>query len=194
MKQEIFFSTDIESDGPIPSDNSMLSFASVAFNPNGSKFEIIDSFGANLALLHGAKPAPETEAFWLKNYQAYLATRESIQDPEVAMVNYVQWVKNICDKHNGKPVFAAFPAGYDFLFMYWYMLKFAKESPFSFSAFDLKSYVSAYLKMPYRYATKRNMPKKWFTSKVAHSHVAMDDAIEQGELIYNVIQENLRQA
>lgn len=192
MKKEIFFSTDIESDGPIPAINSMLSFASAAFDPNASEFKILDTFSANLELLDGAKANPKTDAFWKDNWSAYQETRQNMLNPSVAMSQYLAWIKDICQKHNATPVFAAYPAGYDFMFVYWYLIRFAGESPFSFSAFDLKSYVSAYLKLPYRQATKRNIPKKFFTSKVAHSHVALDDAIEQGELIYNIFQANTK--
>lgn len=191
MKKELFFSTDIESDGPIPAVNSMLSFASAAFDPHASKFEILDTFSANLELLEGAKANPKTDQFWKDNWDAYQETRQNMLSPDVAMVNYVKWIKELCQKHNATPVFAAYPAGYDFMFVYWYLIRFAEESPFSFSAFDLKSYASAYLKLPYRQSTKRNIPKKFFTSQVAHSHVALDDAIEQGELIYNFVRANL---
>jgi hypothetical protein len=33
---------------------------------------------------------------------------------------------------------------------------------------------------------KRNMPKRWFGPE-PHTHVALDDAIEQGELFCNMI-------
>jgi len=36
----------------------------------------------------------------------------------------------------GKPVFVGYPAGFDFLFVYWYLIRFTGESPFSFSALD----------------------------------------------------------
>jgi hypothetical protein len=35
--------------------------------------------------------------------------------------------------------------------------------------------------LPYRDSVKRNMPREWF-SKARHTHVALDDAIEQGQL------------
>ena len=36
----------------------------------------------------------------------------------------------------------------------------------------------AVLGVPYREATKRNMPRRWFT-RSPHTHVALDDAIER---------------
>ncbi|HZT80440.1 MAG TPA: hypothetical protein VFA26_09465, partial [Gemmataceae bacterium] len=85
--------------------------------------------------------------------------------------------------------FVAYPAGFDFLFVYWYLIRFAGESPFSFSALDVKTYAMAMLKTEYREATKRNMPRRWFDD-LPHTHQALDDAIEQGALFCNMLAEN----
>ncbi len=49
--QEIYVSTDVEADGPIPGPHSMLSFGSAAYT--GGK-ELIGTFSANLETLPGA--------------------------------------------------------------------------------------------------------------------------------------------
>ncbi len=76
-----------------------------------------------------------------------------------------------------------------FLFVYWYLIRFVGESPFSHSALDIKSYAMAVLKTEYRESTKRNMPRQWF-DKLPHKHVALDDAIEQGALFCNMLKFN----
>ncbi|HMN83852.1 MAG TPA: hypothetical protein PKA20_28525 [Burkholderiaceae bacterium] len=80
-------------------------------------------------------------------------------------------------------------AGFDFLFVYWYLIRFVGESPFSHSALDMKSYAMAVLKTEYRKSTKRNMPRQWF-DEFPHTHVALDDAIEQGALFCNMLKFN----
>ena len=90
----------------------------------------------------------------------------------------------------GRPVFVAYPTGFDFLFVYWYLIRFTGESPFSHSALDIRSYAMAVLKKDYRESSKKNMPKNWFDPE-KHSHVALDDAIEQGTLFCNMLRENL---
>jgi hypothetical protein len=97
----------------------------------------------------------------------------------------VDWVNSF----GGKVVCVGYPATFDFLFIYWYTVFFRFESPFSFSALDIKSYVSAVLKKPYRESTKRNMPNRWFP-KQKHTHVAVDDAVEQGALFMNILLEH----
>ncbi len=181
---EVYISTDIETDGPIPGPNSMLSFASAAYRPDK---QLVDTFTANLETLPGARADPRTAAWWRQHAEAYQATRIDRQDPADAMRRYVTWLKQL----PGKPVFVAYPAGFDFLFVYWYLIRFADESPFSFSALDVKTYAMALLKCDYRDATKRSMPKRWFDEQLPHTHVALDDAIEQGAMFCNMLAENL---
>jgi hypothetical protein len=152
---EIYISADIEADGPIPGPHSMLSFGSAAYTPEG---KLVSTFSANLDTLEGAAPHPKTTKWWDTKPEAWAACRKDLQRPEVAMRAYVEWIKTL----KGRPVFVAFPAGFDFLFIYWYLIRFAGESPFSHSALDMKTYAMAILKTEYRQSTKRNFPKQWF--------------------------------
>jgi hypothetical protein len=179
---EIYVSTDVETDGPIPGPHSMLSFASAAYL--GDK-TLLSTFSANLETLPGAIAHPETMAWWKENAKAWDACRTNPERPDVAMPRYLTWVKGL----PGKPVFVAYPAAFDFLFVYWYLVRFADESPFSHSALDIKTYAMAMLKTGYRESIKRNMPKRWFDD-LPHTHVALDDAIEQGALFCNMLREN----
>ena len=178
-KQEIYVSTDIEADGPIPGPHSMLSFASAAFLADKT---LVAAFTANLELLPGAAGHPETMKWWLQNQTAWEASRANCEAPEAVMPRYVAWLKGL----PGKPVFIGYPASYDFMFVYWYLMRFAGESPFSHSALDIKTFAMALLRTGYRDATKRNIPKAWF-DKLPHTHVALDDAIEQGALFCNML-------
>jgi hypothetical protein len=124
--------------------------------------------------------------WWKENAKAWDACRLHLEQPAVAMPRYLAWVKAL----PGKPVFVAYPAGFDFSFVYWYLQRFAGESPFSHSALDIKTYAMAMLRSGYREATKKNMPKRWFDER-PHTHVALDDAIEQGALFCNMLRENV---
>jgi len=179
--KEIYISTDVEADGPIPGVNSMLSFASAAFSING---ELLSTYSANLDTLPGATQDNDTMQWWSSQADAWQACRENTQSPEQAMADYHQWLKQL----PGKPVFVGYPAAYDFMFVYWYLIRFVGDSPFSHSALDIKTLAMAMLKTDYRSASKRRMPKAWF-GKHRHSHVALDDAIEQGELFCNMLKQ-----
>lgn len=179
---EIYVSTDVESDGPIPGPHSMLSFASAAYQANKT---LIATFSANLETLPGATPHAKTAEWWATQPQAWVACRTNLEAPLAAMRRYSDWLKSL----PGQCVFVAYPAGFDFLFVYWYQMHFIGESPFSHSALDMKSFAMAVMKSDYRASTKRNMPKRWF-DPLPHTHVALDDAIEQGALFCNMLDES----
>jgi hypothetical protein len=179
---EIYVSTDVEADGPIPGPHSMLSFASAAYLADKT---LVDTFSANLETLPGAAGHPRTMEWWKTQPQAWEACRKNLEAPDVAMPRYVAWLKSL----PGRPVFVAYPAGFDFTFVYWYLIRFAGESPFAHSALDVKTFAMALLKKDYRDSVKRNMPRRWFDEKHRHTHVALDDAIEQGELFCNMLAE-----
>src|SRR5215211_1719551 len=102
---EIYVSTDVEADGPIPGPHSMLSFASAAFRPDKT---LVGTFSANLATLPEATPDPKTMEWWRTQPEAWAACRADLRDPAVAMPEYVAWLKGL----PGKPVFVAYPAAY----------------------------------------------------------------------------------
>lgn len=183
FEDEVYVSTDVESDGPIPGAYSMLSFASAAYLSNKT---LVSTFSANLETLPGARVDPRTAAFWSRKPEAWAACRTSPESPEAALQRYATWLMQL----PGKPVFVAYPAGYDFTFVYWYLIRFCGESPFSHSALNIKTLAMTLLRKPYRESTKRNMPRKWF-DKLPHTHVALDDAIEQGALFCNMLTELL---
>ncbi|MEP6503718.1 MAG: exonuclease [Betaproteobacteria bacterium] len=181
---EIYISTDVETDGPIPGPHSMLSFGSAAYTADK---RLVSTFSANLETLPDAAGHPETMAWWATQPEAWAACRGDLEAPAAAMKRYVEWI----DALEGKPVFVAYPAGFDFLFVYWYLMRFAGRSPFSHSALDIKSFAMAVLRTDYRASTKRHMPKHWF-DELPHSHVALDDAIEQGALFCNMLKDSRR--
>lgn len=181
MAVEVYVSTDIEADGPIPGPHSMLSLASAAFLADKT---LVGTFTRNLELLPDAKPHPKTAAFWQAQPEAWAACRSDPQPPQRALPEYAGWLQRL----PGRPVFVGYPATYDFMFVYWYLMRFVGESPFSHSGLDIKTFAMSLLGTDYRACTKRRMPRRWFDEQ-PHTHVALDDALEQGALFCNMLRE-----
>jgi len=181
MASEIYVSTDIEADGPIPGPHSMLSIASAAYRADKT---LVGTFAQNLETLDGASPHPKTEAWWKTQPEAWAACRRDPRPAHEVMRDYVAWLRALPDT----PVFVGYPASYDFMFVYWYLMKFAGESPFSHSALDIKTFAFSLLGTEFRESTKQRMPRHWFDD-FPHTHVALDDALEQGALFCNMLKE-----
>ena len=180
---EIYVSTDVETDGPAPGLNSMLSFGSAAYLADKT---LVGTFTANLETLTGAAADPETMAWWLTQPEAWAACRQDPQPPASVMPRYAAWLKGL----GGNPVFVGYPAAFDFMFVTYYLFRFAGESPFSYFALDIKTYAMALMKVNFYDVTKLNMPQRWFDD-LPYTHVALDDAISQGALFCNLLAENL---
>ena len=181
---EIYVSTDVEVDGPIPGPHSMLSLGSAAFLADKT---LLSTFWVNLELLPGATGHPDTMAWWAARPDAWKVARLDPRNPLDAMNDYVRWIGTL----PGQPVFVGYPAAFDFSFVYWYLIRFVGVSPFSFAALDIKTMAMTLLRKDYRRCTKKNMPKRWFDA-LPHTHVALDDAIEQGALFCNMLAESRR--
>lgn len=163
----------------------MYSLGAVALLDDGTR---VGDFEVNLQELDGAKGDPETMAWWAKQPKEILeAARRAALPPAQAMEAFTAWVNRVSrDNGNLPPTAVAYPAGFDFMFVYWYIRRFGLSSPFSFSCLDIKTYAAAVLGVPYRKAVKKNMPESWFAGLPAHTHKAIDDALEQGLLFLNI--------
>jgi len=179
---EIYVSTDIETDGPCLGRHSMLSLGSAAYTADK---RLLATFSANLETLPGAHPNPTTAAWWATQPEAWAACRQDLEAPALAIRRYVAWLRALA----GNPVFVAYPAAFDFPFVHWYLVEFAGDNPFGFSVIDIKTYAMALLRKPYRACGKQSMPVEWF-DPAPHTHIALDDAIEQGRLFCNMLKAN----
>jgi 3' exoribonuclease, RNase T-like len=187
-KKEIYINVDIEADGLFPGISSMLSFGNAALDIDKN---LISTFERNLELLPHATPNKETMDWWQstpENKAAYAASRTNLVSPADAMRDYKNWLNSL----DGIPIFVGYPALYDFKWIDYYTIYFLGSNPFGFSGgIDVKSFALAQLKRDkFRGTTKRNFPKKWF-DPIKHTHIAIDDAIEQGAMFINMMRDNL---
>lgn len=176
---EIYISTDIETNGPIPGPHSMLSLGSVALLRDRT---IISSFECNLEILPFSTEHPETMKWWESHQDAWNETRINLRDPNEAIPEYASWLNGL----PGKPVFVGYPAAFDFMFVYWYLIRYCGNSPFAHSALDIKTYAMAVFKLDYRSFSKKDIQQQLGLS-FFHSHRALDDAKRQGDLFLELI-------
>ena len=93
MTHEIYVSTDIEADGPIPGPHSMLSFASAAYTEDK---QLIGTFSANLETLPGAY-----ETFYALLRDALVSSSKPPVDPAdaVATLRVIEAARESAQKH-----------------------------------------------------------------------------------------------
>ena len=175
----VYVSVDVETDGPIPGPYSMLSLGAVAFRPTG---EAIGTFQGVLETLPGASQHPDTMSWWKKYPEAWAKATDNPRPPEMVMKEFVEWL----DTLPSPPTFIGWPATWDFMFIFWYLIRFIGRSPFGHSGLCIKSQASDRLKTPFRQIGKRTLPKPWFAGTPKHDHDPINDAMEQGILWLNM--------
>jgi hypothetical protein len=183
---DIYFSADVETDGPIPGPYSMLSFALVTAGTfDGSRFVRPNNYSEYYyAELRPISDQFEHEALAVNGLDRDRLQSEG-QQPRVAMTGASRW---IAQQSNGKrPVLVAYPLSFDWTWLYWYFVNFSEEgSPFGHSrCYDLKTSFAVKAELPICLSGRSRIPAN-LRGTHKHTHHALDDAIEQAELFANI--------
>ncbi|MEU1598646.1 3'-5' exoribonuclease, partial [Streptomyces sp. NPDC005708] len=113
------------------------------------------------------------------------ASSEEPGEPATALGEFADWVRRVST--GAQPVMCGYPASYDWTFLYWYLIRFTGASPFGHSGcLDMKTLYATKAGLPLRAVAKGTMPRH-LLSKRRHTHHALDDAVEQAELLANLM-------
>ena len=174
----VFIVTDIESDGPTPLHNSMLSFASVAIEADGTPH---GTFEAQLLQRPDRTTNEQTMAWWATQPEAWAATTANAEDPAVVMPRFADWVENL----PGHKVFVAAPMIFDGLWMDHYLDEFAgtrvlsgpfkQRQIFRGGGICLYTMAGTLRGAPYLDWGMSKLPAEFY-GHIAHTHKAIDDA------------------
>lgn len=185
---DVYFSADVETDGPIPGPFSILSFGLVYAGVfDGEHFARPQSY--EQSFYRELRPISEnyqSEALRVNGLDRDRLLREG-EPPESAMTEACRWIKEIAA--NAKPVLVAYPLSFDWAWLYWYFVRFSAEgSPFNHSlCFDIKTAFAVKAGIPIAEAGKSKiLPSLRPHGK--HTHHALEDAREQAEIFANVFQ------
>jgi hypothetical protein len=183
---DVYFSADVETDGPIPGPFSMLSFALVyAGAYDGREFfkpsAYDDVFYAELRPISNNYEQEALDVNGLDR-NALLVDGE---DPQLAMGRAADWVRERAGP--GSPVIVAYPLGFDWSWLHWYFTMFSQTgSPFGHSrGFDVKTAIAVKLGRMVSNSGRSRIPEA-VKSQIPHTNHAIDDAREQAEIFSKI--------
>jgi hypothetical protein len=153
---------DVESDGPIPGDYSMICFGAVIVEP-----QLDCTFCGRLRPISD-KFVPEALAVSGFSRQETL----EFDDPEMVMTAFRDWLKENC---RGRCMFISDNNGYDWQFINWYFHHFVGSNPFGFSSTNLGSL--------YKGLMKDTLVNFKHLRKTKHTHHPVDDARGNAEAL-----------
>ncbi len=162
---------DVEADGPIPGDYSMISFGAV----------IVE---AGLSRTFYGQLKPITDQFIPEALRVSGHTREDcllFDEPKSVMVKFNEWLSENC---KGRILFVSDNNGFDWQFINWYFHHFLGANPFGHSSTNLGSLY-------------KGMQKDTFASfkhlrKTRHTHHPVDDAIGNAEALLQMKEVGLK--
>lgn len=157
-----YIMVDIESDGPIPGDFSMISFGAVLVDDKLDK------------TFYG-KLKPISDKFISEALAVSGHSREEVltfDDPKKVMDDFANWIKEIS---KDRPIFISDNNGFDWMFICWYFHHFTGANPFGFSSQNLGSL--------YKGVEKDTFKTFKHLRKTKHTHNPVDDAKGNAEAL-----------
>jgi hypothetical protein len=157
-----YIMVDIESDGPIPGDYSMICFGAVLVDE-----QLSNTFYGRLK--------PVSNKFIPEALAVSGFSREEVMlfdDPAAVMLQFKNWIETVC---KDRPVFISDNNGFDWMFICWYFHHFTGSNPFGHSSQNLGSLY-------------KGMEKDMFKNfkhlrETKHTHHPVDDAKGNAEAL-----------
>jgi DNA polymerase III epsilon subunit-like protein len=158
---------DIEADGPIPGDYSMVAIGAVVVEPAldrtfYGRLRPVSERWVPEALRVGGFTREETLAF---------------DDPREVMESFDAWLGAL----RGRPIFVSDNNGFDWMFVCWYFHHFTGRNPFGHSSMNLGSLYKGLVK-----DASKNFKH---LRKTAHTHHPVDDARGNAEALLHLKRE-----
>jgi len=163
-----YIMVDVESDGPIPGDYSMICLGAI----------IVDE-SLNKTFYGKLKPISEkwsAEALAISGFSRIEAM--SFDDPKNVMQEFENWIK---ENTKDKIYFISDNNGYDWSFINWYFHHFIGNNPFGYSSTNLGSLYKGLVK-----DTKKNFKH---LRETIHSHNPVDDVKGNAEALLKMKKE-----
>jgi len=159
-----FFIVDVEADGPIPPEYSMVCFGAVRFD------EALDQSFYGQTRPVSDRFIPEALAVSGFSRSQHLA----FEDPQPVMEKFARWLEA---QSKGRPVFVSDNLAFDWQFINYYFHRFLGRNPFGFSGRRIGDLYAGLVKDAYK-ATE------WKMHRVTpHTHNPVDDARGNAEAL-----------
>ena len=175
--KEVYISVDVETAGPNPDNYSLLSIgACQVYNPQ-------DYFYVEL------KPTSKLvkpDALAISGLDWDQLNINGIP-PKDAMGQFADWV-NQNKTGDNQPIFVALNAPFDWMFVNDYFHRYLSYNPFGHKALDIKALFMGLHHVPFSETSNHNICQH-YGLKTTLSHHAMEDAVQEAQLLSMILEE-----
>lgn len=176
---EPYISVDVETAGPNPSQYSLLSIgACLVFDPTRAFYVELKPVNSNAI----------AEAMAIHRLSLDELAARGVT-PTDAMAQFDAWLAaNV--PSNQTPIFVAFNAPFDWMFVNDYFFRYLGRNPFGHAALDIMAYVMGARGIRWADARMREMVKYYHVAMPPLTHNALNDAQDQARLFRAILEQS----
>ena len=176
MASEVLISVDVETAGPTPREHAMLSIGACLVHQPDRSFYVE---------LKPTSMAVVPSALAVSGLSMEQLAAEGVE-PEEAMRQFEEWLGEL--PGDSAPVFVAFNAAFDWMFIDDYFRRFLGRNPFGYSALDIKAFAMGSTGVTWADTSMRYLSPKYLDGQPL-AHNALSDARDQARLFRALIDE-----
>lgn len=170
-----YISVDVETAGPTPDQFALLSIGACTICQPRQTFYMDlqpdrDAVDPQAVAVHGLSME---------------ALRKNGTPPEQALLNFETWVHRVVPPPH-KPIFVAFNAPFDWMFVHTYFIRYLGRNPFGHKALDIKAFYMGLSGQPWENTTGSRL-HRLFRQADGLTHNALQDALDQAILFENML-------
>lgn len=180
MTRETFICVDVETAGPYPARYAMLSIGACL---------VTDPVSTFYAELKPDREDAQPDALSISGLNLDVLRKTGL-DPASALSSFADWISGVVPE-GSRPVFVAFNAPFDWMFINDYFLRYLGANPFGHSALDIKAYFMGQQGVDWSDTSMQRISRH-FLEEVHLTHNALRDAQDQAEVFHKILKLNPR--
>jgi DNA polymerase III epsilon subunit-like protein len=175
--QEFYVSVDVETSGPIPGEYSLLSIGACSvYEPRSSFYVEVQPLNDNF-----------TEEALSIHRLSIAKLKERGEEPAQAMRWFAEWLEEQTQSGQ-RPVFVAFNAGFDWMFLSHYFFHYLGHNPFGHAPLDIKAYYMGRYGVSWAETSMRYVSPRFLDNQPL-THHALSDAIDQAKIFLKLLED-----
>jgi ribonuclease T len=171
VRPERLISVDVETAGPTPGDYAMISIGACLIDDPDRGF-YVELKPDRDAVIESALKVSGLDMAELRAHGT---------DPQQAMEEFAQWIRDVVPPQTHRAVFVGFNAVFDWMFINEYFVRYGIENPFGHGGIDIKSYYVGMMGSTWEQTSMKHLSPKYLAGRPL-SHNALGDARDQAEL------------
>ncbi len=174
---ECYLSVDVETAGPNPAEYSLLSIGACTVDEPQRTFYVE---------LQPVNDNATQEALMISRMSLDKLRQRGLP-PAEAMAQFEAWVQEVTPAGK-RPVFVAFNAPFDWMFIHDYFHRYLGRNPFGHSALDIKAFFMGLAGVRWGETGMRNVATRYLDDRHL-THHALRDALDQAEIFAKMLAE-----